>query len=111
MEWRSEKLTRTWKTTGHGLRNGYADQRKTFIQDTLEGVDLDTTSRKIDVNIETAFNTRHRLLCIMEKELENEVLAGEVELDETFVGASRKSFSMEDDAGFEMAVDRARESC
>lgn len=47
------------------------------------------------MNIETAFNMRHRIMCMMEKELENEILSGEVELDETFVGASRKSLATE----------------
>ena len=92
----------------HGTVTWYshqnADQWKTLILDTFEGVGLGKTSRRISVNIETAFNMRHRIMCMMEKELENEILSGEVELDETFVGASRKSLATEEDAGFGVAV-------
>ena len=99
-------------TNDHGSVTWYshqnADQWKTLILDTFEGVSLDKTSRKLSVNIETAFNMRHRLMCMMEKELESEILSGEVELDETFVGASRKSLALEEDAGFGMVADRVK---
>lgn len=47
-------------------------------------------------------------MCIMEKELENEVLSGEVELDETFVESSRKSLAAEEDAGFGVVAERVK---
>ena len=88
--------------------NQNADQWKTLILDTFEGVGLEKTSRRISVNIETAFNMRHRIMCMMEKELENEVLSGEVELDETFVESSRKSLAAEEDAGFGVVAERVK---
>lgn len=99
-------------TYDHGTVTWYshqnADQWKTLIIDTFDGIGLDKTSRKISVNIETAFNMRHRLMCMMEKKLENEILSGDVELDETFVGSSRKSLAMEEDAGFGVASQRVK---
>lgn len=96
----------------HGTVTWYshqnADQWKTLILDTFEGVGLEKTSRRISVNIETAFNMRHRIMCMMEKELENEVLSGEVELDETFVESSRKSLATEEDAGFGVVAERVK---
>lgn len=96
----------------HGTVTWYshqnADQWKTLILDTFEGVGLEKTSRRISVNIETAFNMRHRIMCMMEKELENEVLSGEVELDETFVESSRKSLAAEDDADFGVVAERVK---
>ena len=47
-------------------------------------------------------------MCMMEKELENEVLSGEVELDETFVESSRKSLAAEEDAGFGVVAERVK---
>lgn len=103
-----------WQTLfyDHGTVTWYshqnADQWKTLILDTFEGVGLEKTSRRISVNIETAFNMRHRIMCMMEKELENEVLSGEVELDETFVESSRKSLAAEEDAGFGVVAERVK---
>ena len=64
--------------------------RHLFI-DIFDGVGLDKTCRKLSVNIETSFNMRHCLMYIMEKELENEVLSREVELDETVAGQAENS--------------------
>ena len=99
-------------TYDHGTLTWYshqnADKWRTLILDTFEGTGLDSTRRKISVNIQTAFNMRQRLMCMMEKELENEVLSGEVELDETFVSSSRKSLFREEDACFGVVAQRTK---
>lgn len=99
-------------TYDHGTVTWYShqdpDKWKTLILDAFGGAGLDSSRRKLSVNIETTFNMRHRLMCMMEKELENEVLSGEVELDETFVGSSRKSLSREEDAGFGVFAQRTK---
>ena len=72
----------------------------TLILDTFSGQSLRSTSGKIGVNMETAFNMRHRLMCVLEKVLDDEVLFGKVELDETYVDSSRKGVGCGRDAGF-----------
>ena len=47
-----------------------ADQWKTLILDTFSGQSLRSTSGRIGVNVETAFNMRHRLMCVLEKVLD-----------------------------------------
>ena len=47
-----------------------ADQWKTLILDTFSGQSLRSTSGKIGVDMETAFNMRHRLMCVLEKILD-----------------------------------------
>ncbi|MBO8443391.1 MAG: hypothetical protein IAC42_06490 [Spirochaetes bacterium] len=48
--------------------------------------------------METAFNMRHRLMCVLEKVLDDEVLSGKVELDETYVDSIRKGVGRGRDA-------------
>ena len=66
--------------------------------DTFSGQSLRSTSGKIGVNMETAFNMRHRLMCVLEKVLDDEVLSGKVELDETYVDSIRKGVGRGRDA-------------
>lgn len=91
-------------TYGSGRLTWYShqnvDQWKTLILDTFSGQSLRSTSGKIGVNMETAFNMRHRLMCVLEKVLDDEVLFGKVELDETYVDSSRKGVGCGRDAGF-----------
>lgn len=58
-----------------------------FIHDTLCGESLDFSSRRLGFSHQTAFNMRHKLLMALQDLLEQEpvLLAGIVELDETFV--------------------------
>ena len=47
-----------------------ADQWKTLMLDTFSGQSLRSTSGKIGVDMETAFNMHHRLMCVLEKVLD-----------------------------------------
>ena len=60
------------------------------------------------MNIETAFNMRHRLMGMMEKAMEQEVLSGSVQLDETYMGTSHKSRAAKDmdESGFSTRIKR-----
>lgn len=81
-----------------------ADQWKTLILDTFSGQSLRSTGQRIGVDVETAFNMRHRLMCTLEKILDGEVLSGKVELDETYVDSSRKGVDCGRDVGFGTVV-------
>ena len=94
------------RLTWYSLQN--ADQRKTLMLDTFSGQSLRSTSGRIGVNVETAFNMRHRLMCVLEKVLDDEVLSGKVELDETYVDSSRKGVGRGRDAGFGTAVQKVK---
>ncbi|MBO8442344.1 MAG: IS1595 family transposase [Spirochaetes bacterium] len=85
-----------------------ADQWKTLMLDTFSGQSLRSTSGRIGVNVETAFNMRHRLMCVLEKVLDDEVLSGKVELDETYVDSSRKGVGCGRDAGFGTVVQKVK---
>ena len=76
--------------------------------DTFSGQSLRSTSGKIGVNVETAFNMRHRLMCVLDKVLDDEVLFGKVELDETYVDSSRKGVGCGRDAGFGTVVQKVK---
>ena len=76
--------------------------------DTFSGQSLRSTSGRIGVNVETAFNMRHRLMCVLEKVLDDEVLFGKVELDETYVDSSRKDVGCGRDAGFGTVVQKVK---
>jgi transposase-like protein len=62
------------------------------IRDTLEGISLDKTAKKLGMSHKSAFRLRHKILIGMEiaEELQPTVLTGVCELDDTYVLESMK---------------------
>ena len=79
-------------TNGHLMEHSHLDKSKwkVVIMDTIKGNSLKATAKYISVNILTAFRMRHKLLRFLEDRLQNSVLAGYVEADETFVNMNGK---------------------
>ena len=70
-------------------------ERSKFCQivlDTLNGVPVKATAASLDLSIPCVFENRHKILCAMEKLLENDpsMLCGTIEIDETFELESQK---------------------
>lgn len=63
-----------------------------IVQDTLDFVPIKKTAADLDLSIPCVFENRHKLLCALEEllTLENQLLSGTIEFDETFVLVSNK---------------------
>lgn len=79
-------------TNGHLMEYSHMDKSewRIAIIDTIQGVSLKGTAKKISSNVLTSFRMRHKLLRFLEHRLQDSVLGGYIEADETFVGLNGK---------------------
>lgn len=65
-----------------------------FIEDMLKGASLRNSSESIGINLKTALKWRHKIMAALKSKLENNVLEGNIELDDTFFRRSRKGLKV-----------------
>jgi transposase-like protein len=89
------------ETTNTVMEKSHYDKSvwKQVISDTIRGVSLDETAKKLDLSHKTAFHMRHKILSALEmyEELHPTVLDGICELDDTYVLESLKGTKIPDD--------------
>jgi transposase-like protein len=81
------------RTTGTALYKSHSSEAawKQVIRDTINGIPIDRTARRLGMRNQTVLNMRHKVLFCLETEQKAErVLSGVLESDETYILESLK---------------------
>lgn len=79
-------------TNGHLMENSHfgKDKWRGMIIDTICGLSIKSTARRLSISIPTAFRMRHKVLRFLEESTQDTMLKGFVEADETFLRLNGK---------------------